>query len=343
MPFLLLSLYSCLKEVRMLADGDLLQAYLANVQRALHNHDVTYAQALLAHAQEFLQPSPLPSHAPMQLSVRVALDPGLRRQGRPNEDFVFAKVGTNTQMKTVYGLFVVADGMGGHVNGQMASRLATQTIVDFVFPILHREAVQPSDLSDLLTNAVGQANKAVYERNQQQGMDNARLIDLMGTTITVAVVFGTQVWIANVGDSRAYLYRPGSGLRVMTRDHSVVAELVARGDLVPEAIYTHPDRNRITRCLGAFPEIEVDLFCKSLQNGDILLLCTDGLWEMTRDSGIESILSTFSENTDKLLLQLALQGGGRDNIGFIVVQCQFDIAALETIISPPAVTTSLPS
>jgi serine/threonine protein phosphatase PrpC len=329
----------------MRTDGDLLQAYLANVQRALHNHDVAYAQALLAHAQEFLPPSPLPSCAPMELSVRLALDPGLRRQGRPNEDFAFAKVGTNTQTNTTYGLFVVADGMGGHANGQVASRLATQTIVDTLFPALHREAVQPSDLSDLLTNAVGQANKAVYERNQQQRTDNPRLVDLMGTTITVAVVFGTQVWIANVGDSRAYLYRAGRGLRAVTRDHSVVAELVARGDLLPEAIYTHPDRNKVTRCLGAFPEIEVDLFCESLQNGDILLLCTDGLWEMTRDGCIESALFRFSENTVRLLLQLALQGGGRDNIGFIVVQCQFDIAALETIIAPPLAGeyTSLPS
>ncbi len=120
-----------------------------------------------------------------------------------------------------------------------------------------------------------------------------------------------------------------------------MANLVARGELGPEAIYTHPDRNRITRCLGAFPQIEVDLFCESLQNGDILLLCTDGLWEMTRDICIESVLSTFPENTIGRLLQLALQGGGRDNIGAIVVQCQFDVAALETIIAPPAASTSL--
>jgi serine/threonine protein phosphatase PrpC len=229
--------------------------------------------------------------------------------------------------------------------GRWASRLATQTIVDALFPILHREAVQPSDLGDLLTKAICQANNMVYDRNQQQRTDTWRLVDLMGTTITVAVIYGTQVWIANVGDSRAYLYRTGRGLRAVTRDHSVVAEMVARGDLVPEAIYTHPDRNKITRCLGAFPEIEIDLFCESLQRGDVLLLCTDGLWEMTRDTCIEKIVSSTSSTTRmaEQLLGLALQGGGRDNIGFIVVQCQFDIATLETIISPPAVSPSLSS
>ncbi len=326
----------------MLADIDLMQAYLANAQLTL-NHDVACAQALLAHAQVFLPPSHLPvsACAPMHMVVGIGLDTGIKRRGKPNEDFVFTHSGLNTQTQAPYGLFIVADGMGGHANGQIASCLATQTIVDTLFPILHREVVQPSDLSNLLIDAVSRANQAIYERNRDQTTHGSRLIDRMGTTITVAVVFGTQAFIANVGDSRAYLYRACSGLRAVTRDHSVVADLVARGELGPEAIYTHPDRNRITRCLGAFPQIEVDLFCESLQNGDILLLCTDGLWEMTRDICIESVLSTFPENTIGRLLQLALQGGGRDNIGAIVVQCQFDVAALETIIAPPAASTSL--
>jgi len=329
----------------MLADIDLVQAYLANAQLALLNHDVVCAQALLAHAQEFLPPSHLPfsACAPMHMAVGIGLDTGIKRRGKPNEDFVFAHSGLNKQTQVPYGLFIVADGMGGHANGQIASCLATQTIVDTLFPILHREVVQPSDLSNLLIDAVSRANQAIYERNRDQTTHGSRLIDRMGTTITVAVVFGMQAFIANVGDSRAYLYQAGSGLRAVTRDHSIVANLVARGELGPEAIYTHPDRNRITRCLGAFPEIEVDLFRESLQNGDILLLCTDGLWEMVRDPHIERIISSASpaNRMAEQLLGLALQGGGRDNIGLIVVQCQFDIAALETIITPPAASASL--
>jgi hypothetical protein len=109
------------RRVRMLADGDLLQAYLAHVQLALRNQDVACAQALLTHAQEFLPPSrlPLSSCAAMQMSVGVGLDTGIRRQGKPNEDFVFAHSGTNTQTQATYGLFIVADGMGGHADGQM--------------------------------------------------------------------------------------------------------------------------------------------------------------------------------------------------------------------------------
>jgi serine/threonine protein phosphatase PrpC len=327
-------------------DIALVQAYLANVWRALGNHDVTCARAHLAHAQELLpSPDPIPSAASMQLSVEVGLDPGIHRRGKPNEDFVFAHVGTNTQTETTYGLFVVADGMGGHADGQTASRLATQTVVDTLFPIVHGNALHLSLLGELLTQAVSQANRVIYERNRDQASSDVQLKDLMGTTITVAIIVDGQVFIANVGDSRAYLYRAGRGLRTVTRDHSVVANLVARGEISPEDIYTHPKRNHITRCLGAFPDIEADLFCESLQSGDILLLCTDGLWEMTRDSHIERVISS-TPSTRKMaenLLSLALAGGGRDNIGLMVVQCQFDVAKLATIIVEPPVSLALPS
>jgi len=268
----------------------------------------------------------------MQMSVGVGLDTGVQRRGKPNEDFVFATTGVNVQTQETYGLFVVADGLGGHADGQLASRLGTETIVDIMLPLLHSGRVQASELGNRLADAITRANDVIYERNQRA----VRLLGQMGTTITVTVVFGPHAFIANVGDSRTYLYRPESGLRVITRDHSVVANLVASGSIAPDDVYTHPERNKILRSLGVASTVEIDLFYELLQNGDIVFLCSDGMWEMTRDSHLEQILSSplSPETMAEHLLDLAIRGGGRDNIGLVVSQCQMNVTAMQTVIQP---------
>jgi protein phosphatase len=160
----------------------------------------------------------------------------------------------------------------------------------------------------------------------------------MGTTVTAALVVGPEVFVANVGDSRAYLERWGI-LRQLTRDHSTVAQMVVDGIIEPVDVYTHPKRNEITRCLGASPSVEVDMFCELLQDGDVLLLCTDGLWEMVPDGQqLVNVLSSSWASADYMaerLVQLALAAGGLDNIGLVVVLVRIeDISGLQTIISP---------
>lgn len=316
-------------------DIALVEAYLSNMQHALQNLDVSCAEALLEHALELLvQPCALPS-LPMQIEVGISLDTGIQRKGKPNEDFVFATVGCTTHWEETYGLFVVADGMGGHARGQDASQLAIQTIVDTLFPLVRSGHIQESALGNVLIDAVNEANSAIYECNQN--VASSRYLDRMGTTVTTVLVMGPHTFIANVGDSRTYLYRPGVGLRAITRDHSVVAEMVASGTLHPDDVYTHPERNKILRCLGATPTVEVDLFYEQLQNGDILLCCSDGMWEMTRDPQIEQILSSSylsAESMAERLLHMALQGGGLDNIGLVVSQFQMNITAMQTILHP---------
>jgi serine/threonine protein phosphatase PrpC len=143
----------------------------------------------------------------------------------------------------------------------------------------------------------------------------------MGTTITAAVVVGLTAFVANVGDSRTYLYREPEGLRKITRDHSVVAYLVETGIIKPDDIYTHAQRNQIYRSLGANPLIQVDTFIEPLQTGDIVLLCSDGLWEMVRDERIQQILrdGTDPSQMASALIEAALDGGGADNVSVIVV------------------------
>ncbi|MBA2287462.1 MAG: protein phosphatase 2C domain-containing protein, partial [Ktedonobacteraceae bacterium] len=253
------------------------------------------------------------------ISVGWRTDPGIKRKHRPNEDSIFAAQGKrvmNSQLQH-YGYFVVADGMGGHANGQDASRLAIQTAVNFVLPKL----AENTDLSNdeylkLLTEGVQCANQAVFEHNQRVRGD-------MGTTMTTTLVIGSTAYVANVGDSRTYLYREGQGLQKVTHDHSVVASLVDAGIIKPDDIYTHPKRNQIYRSLGEKSGVEVDPFLVQLQLNDKLLLCSDGLWDMTRDPAIEKVLADSEAELSKVadgLVQLALDGGGEDNITVIVAQ-----------------------
>ena len=244
-------------------------------------------------------------------------NPGIKRKYKPNEDSLFAVRGMRNEngQAQQFGLFVVADGMGGHANGQDASRLAIQTIIDYLLPRLtHGEDMRES-AEKLLVDSVQQANQAVHQHNIENNAD-------MGTTVTATLVIDGMAHVANVGDSRTYLYRLSDGLTKVTRDHSVVASLVDAGIIKPDDIYTHPKRNQIYRSLGEKPFVEVDPFTVQLHPGDKLLLCSDGLWDMVRDPEIQHVLEMPTPNPQQIgdnLINAALHGGGEDNVSVIVV------------------------
>jgi serine/threonine protein phosphatase PrpC len=254
----------------------------------------------------------------LSLAVGYLTDPGIKRKHRPNEDSLFAMQGarTNNSLPQEFGLFVVADGMGGHANGQDASRLAIQTIINYILPRISASNQMDDDaLLNLLRDGVQCANEAVHQRNLEERAD-------MGTTMTASLIAGSIAYVANVGDSRTYLYHEPQGLTKITHDHSVVASLVEAGIIKPDDIYTHPKRNQIYRSLGEKPAVDIDAFRVSLQVGDKLLLCSDGLWDMVRDPEIERIISVPEPDpalTGKNLIQAALVGGGEDNVSVIVV------------------------
>ncbi|HEX7737995.1 MAG TPA: protein phosphatase 2C domain-containing protein, partial [Ktedonobacteraceae bacterium] len=187
-----------------------------------------------------------------QLVVSTGLDVGLKRRSKPNEDSLLALQNTRILRggSCPVGLFVVADGMGGHDNGKEASNLVIQSLSKTVVPaILYGPA--DDDYSELLAEGVHHANLEVYQRNRQSKAD-------MGTTLVAALVIDSTAYVVSAGDSRVYLYRPGGGLTQVTRDHSTVARLVENGLIKPEDVYTHPRRNEIYRSLGHHPSEDLD-------------------------------------------------------------------------------------
>jgi serine/threonine protein phosphatase PrpC len=255
----------------------------------------------------------------LALQVGTDVDPGLRRKHDPNEDTLFVTHGTipsASSVPTPFALFAVADGMGGHAHGQEASRLAVDTLARSVCGFLSSQQRRPDAFLPGLIEGVRSANRAVYQRNQGQR-------DTMGTTMTAALVIDTTAYVVHVGDSRCYLYRPSAGLSQITHDHSIVAALVDVNVIQPEDIYTHPMRNLIYRSLGEKATVEVDGSTVPLAAGDILLLCSDGLWEMVRNPQIAAILSEPASDpsrTAHALIEAALAGGGEDNVSAIVVK-----------------------
>jgi len=229
------------------------------------------------------------------LRVGTRTDIGLRR--KRNEDFLDVR-------QTPLGLLmVVCDGMGGPGNGDRASRLAAEAFVTAAEGSV-------SDPRSMLNDGVERAGRAIAEEIARDPSCAG-----MGTTLVAALVKGRHATVANVGDSRAYLYAGGS-IRRVTRDHSLVGEMVERGELTEEEAARHPRRNIITRALGGERGVLPDLFELDLAQGDTLLLATDGLHGMIPDSSIAEVLAGGGGPSQlcDMLVERALVAGGDDNI-----------------------------
>lgn len=266
-------------------------------------------------------------------------DPGQVRE--ENEDCAWAQVYT-ANSEEVVGLFVVCDGMGGHMGGKFASYWAVEAVKRefadlFVTKdpratlvltakdiakvragiLITPKAVEPN-IEALTESAIQKANHVVYEyaRHRPEKAANA------GTTITMLANLGSSAIIANAGDSRTYLLRNHELIQI-SRDHSLVANLVAEGVILPTDIYTHPQRNVIYRYLGQKGMVQPDIFYETLQPGDHVLLCSDGLWEMVHNE--EKLVELIEKASDPLqacqdLIQAANDAGGEDNISVVVVR-----------------------
>jgi PPM family protein phosphatase len=218
-------------------------------------------------------------------------------------------------------LFAVADGMGGAQAGEVASKLAAAALEDTDSGAGDGEA--------RVVSLIQEANRRVYERANTDPATTG-----MGTTMTVALVEGELVTIGHVGDSRAYLVRAGR-LEQLTEDHSLVNELLKSGKLSPKEAETHPQRSVITRAVGTDPDVDVDVFKIEAHEGDVFLLCSDGLTDMVDDEGILDLVERHHDDLDRVaksLVSAANRGGGEDNITVIA----FTMAADGDTVQMPA-------
>ncbi len=293
----------------------------------------------------------------MSLKLKAAFKTDVGRQRDQNEDNPYTFISEEQER----GLFIVADGMGGYRAGEVASQIAVQKISEslkhYLVPIAEQPTIKLTPVSEQETIILDPA-KAAEQANQanQANQHKTRKLDEtasiksvedqfkaairnankaivsygeerssargLGCTVTSALIQDDLAFIANVGDSRTYLYRNGE-LKTLTRDHSLVQRLVEEKQIEPEDVYTHPQRNLIYRSLGAgHKSVDADVFHEKLQAGDTLLLCSDGLWEMVRH---KNLLDVFQKEHDPqrmcdMLIDLANANGGEDNITAIVVQ-----------------------
>jgi protein phosphatase len=222
-----------------------------------------------------------------------------------NQDFVFASDEPVGNLPNVY---IVADGMGGHNAGDYASKCTVETVVREIRGCFEKSPIR------ILSKAIRVANDQIRMRAREDSS-----LYGMGTTIVVAACLGKYLQVANVGDSRLYIV--GDKIRQITRDHSLVEEMVRMGGIGREEARNHPDKNIITRAIGARDTIEIDFFHEELKSGEIVLMCSDGLTNMLEDEEIEGILKgqgTMEERADRLV-EAANQNGGKDNITVIVI------------------------
>jgi len=231
-------------------------------------------------------------------------DPGMER--KINQDFVYS---SDQPVGPLPNLFLVCDGIGGHRAGDYASR--------YTVDVIKRELkkMNDSDIEEALLKAIKIANQEIIRKAKSDEHLNG-----MGTTLVAATVVRQMVYFANVGDSRLYLVN--QGIIQLTKDHSLVEEMVRLGGIKPEEAKHHPDKNIVTRAIGANDHVEIDYYEHRLRKGDFILMCTDGLCNMVED---EEIFHLIQEGRDivesvELLIDAANENGGTDNIGIVLVE-----------------------
>ena len=237
---------------------------------------------------------------------------GIKRAN--NED---AYIILSENISCLSNLYIVADGMGGHQAGEVASQNAIKAFCDYV----RNKICEKDDILDFLTDGTKYANKQVFEESCGDPTYMG-----MGTTFTVCTIKKNKGYVSHIGDSRVYIINE-DGIKVLTIDHSYVQEMVRAGELTQEEADRHPKKNALTRALGTGTNLQVDGYIFDVKQGDKILMCTDGLTNMIDDDEIKSIVmnSVNLDDATEELIRIANENGGTDNITNILIEIAGDI------------------
>jgi serine/threonine protein phosphatase PrpC len=256
-------------------------------------------------------------YGPPQLLVGSAQSVGMQRDHNEDTLFTMSSVIADGNSQLPFGIFIVADGMGGHQHGEVASGTATRALVEYLSeklipPLLGlRAEEQIESLQEILETGIEEAQKLVI-RKAPGG----------GTTLTTALVIGNKVTLAHVGDSRAYFIYKDGHIEAMTRDHSLVNRLVELGQITEEEAAVHPQRNVLYRAVGQLDPFSPDINTFPFPEEGSLLLCSDGLWGVISEEQILDIVCSLADLPDicRRLVQAANDNGGPDNISVVMVK-----------------------
>ncbi len=294
-------------------------------EEILTMHDPAMERDALTDTAE-TKPEDLPSELSHNPGLRAVQSCHIGNVRSRNEDssYIFTAESGGQEPLIPFGLYIVADGMGGHHAGHEASkgvsRLVAQHVMERIYlPLLKNipddNGQPPEPVSEVILDAVQAANQQIH--SPDPGKDS-------GTTLTAALVFGRRLYVAHVGDSRAYLLVDGE-LKQVTIDHSYVRRLIEAGQITEDEAAVHPQRNMLYRAVGQGGDLQIDTFTQSLPNSGKLFICSDGLWGLIPNPVIRDILQQDVplEAMTEALVQLALEAGGHDNITGVLVEFGF--------------------
>lgn len=230
------------------------------------------------------------------------------KERKVNEDFYYI-----SKPEDKIKLFILADGMGGYNAGEVASKMATEAVKEYIQKHFEKNKSSKEEIEGLLRDAIEHANTVVYKKAQSK-KDFAG----MGTTLDVCLIYNSKIYIGHVGDSRVYRIRK-EFMRKLTKDHSYVQTLVEDGKITKEEALTHPKRNMLTKALGCTPKAEPDVYTKTFIKDDIIVMNSDGLTNMVKENDIYNIIKENKEMATESLVKQANDNGGYDNITVVII------------------------
>lgn len=273
---------------------------------------------LSLEGNEVVQATPVKNHLePPQLIVGCGLSVGMQREHNEDALFTLTTTLTSDHSNLPFGLYIVADGMGGHQHGELASGIAVRAMASHIMhklymPLIDAKPTSPdASIQEIMVEGVHAAHSAIVKE-----------VPGGGTTLTSMLILGDQLTVAHVGDSRAYTISTNGKVEALTRDHSLVKRLVELGQITTEEAAVHPQRNVLYRALGQGEPFDTDIKSLHVPESGYLMLCSDGLWNVVSDAEISNttLSSASPETACQELVKLANQAGGPDNITVILVR-----------------------
>ena len=240
--------------------------------------------------------------------MRIFAKTDIGRERKINEDFYYI-----SEPEDKIKLFILADGMGGYNAGEVASKMAVETVKEYIYKHFEKSKVSKEKIEELISDSIEYANSTIYKKAQSKKELNG-----MGTTLDVCLIYNNKIYIGHIGDSRVYRIRK-EFMRRITRDHSYVQTLIEDGKISKEEAYHHPKKNMLTKALGCMEKVEPDVYTKTFIKDDIILMTSDGLTNMIKEEEIYNIIKQDKANATENLVKQANENGGYDNITVVII------------------------